>query len=144
MSEICRSSSARSTSVKHSRSAYFAGRSKGTSTSLDQMPCRSGSPHGVFGAGPVLATMGALLVVAEVRPEKAYITSDTIAMVVASPASRSNRAFSLMDMIGWGMLRLGLPEPVHLTADQPEKPPYLRDKSSTAMPARGARTSRLR
>jgi len=94
------------------------------------MPCRSDSPHGVFGAGPGLATVGALLVVAEVRPATAYITSDTIAMVVAIPTSRSNRAFSLMDMICWGMLRLGLPEPVHLTADQPEKPPYLRDRAS--------------
>src|SRR5215468_8419180 len=46
----CRSSSARSSSVKNSLFAYLAGRCNGVSLSLVQMPCRSASPHGVVSA----------------------------------------------------------------------------------------------
>ena len=42
---------ARCDSVKNSWSAYLAGRCKGVSNSSVQIPCRSGSPQGAFGAG---------------------------------------------------------------------------------------------
>ena len=42
------SSSARCASVKNSWFAYLGERCKGVSDSSVQMPCRSGSPHGVF------------------------------------------------------------------------------------------------
>src|SRR2546427_673526 len=51
----CLSSAALSSSVKNSLLAYRAGRCKGIWYSLFQMPCRSGSPHGVLGAGPAFA-----------------------------------------------------------------------------------------
>jgi hypothetical protein len=63
------------------------------------MPWRSGSPHAVFGAGPVLAAGDAMAVVAEVRRTTADITSDTIAIVVAMPPTRSNRVFVFMDKV---------------------------------------------
>ena len=46
-----RSNSARCASVKNSWFAYLAERCRGVSVSSVQMPCRSGSPQGVFSAG---------------------------------------------------------------------------------------------
>src|SRR5499433_2488243 len=119
MSAIRRSSSARSASVNNSRSPYLAGRCRGISTSLDQMPCRSGSPHGVFSAGDDLpATTGALFVAAGVRapsretaltPTKLPgegglltrpIVTNRRAIAMAAPAnSNLLRSFSLINMI---------------------------------------------
>src|SRR5258707_15057641 len=50
----CLSSSSRCASVKNSWLAYFGGRCKAVSNSSVQMPCRSGSPQGVFSATPTL------------------------------------------------------------------------------------------
>src|SRR5262249_54955518 len=114
-----RSSSARSASVNNSRSPYLAGRCRGISTSLDQMPCRSGSPHGVFSAGDDLpATTGALFVAAGVRapsPETALtptklpgevglltrpIVTNRRAIAMAAPGnSNLRRSFSFINVI---------------------------------------------
>jgi len=103
---------------KELRLAYLAGRSRGMSTSLDQMPWRSGSPHGVFGPGRVFtATVGAWSVAAELRPVTAYITSDRTAMVVAIPACRNNRSVLPLDM-SCGASPPGCGEAPHLTTDQ--------------------------
>jgi hypothetical protein len=54
-SERTRSNSARSAAVKNSWFAYLAGRCNGVVVSSVQMPCRSGSPHAVFGDGAGIA-----------------------------------------------------------------------------------------
>src|SRR6185369_16211304 len=62
MSEILLSSSARSVSVRNSRSLNRAGRCNGSLVVLVQIPCRSGSPHAVAGEAPatgVRASTGA-------------------------------------------------------------------------------------
>src|SRR5579863_6716168 len=41
------SSAARSSAVLNSRLPYLAGRSSGVVVAFDQVPCKSGSPHGV-------------------------------------------------------------------------------------------------
>ena len=48
---VCFSRCVNSSSVSHCRSPYDGFRSKGTlnSAELDHTPCRSGSPHAVFG-----------------------------------------------------------------------------------------------
>src|SRR6516164_9412763 len=50
MAERCRSRSARCASVKNSWSANLGERCKGVSVSSVQIPCKSGSPHGVVSA----------------------------------------------------------------------------------------------
>src|ERR1700730_7791015 len=63
------------------------------SESLVQMPWRSGSPHGVFGAGPVFtaAVVGAWRVVAGVWHETVPIASETTATLVAIHTTCRNR-----------------------------------------------------
>src|SRR2546426_983741 len=60
IADTCLSSAALSSSVRNSLSAYRAGRCNGSSESLVQMPCRSGSPHGVVGAGPGVVVVPAV------------------------------------------------------------------------------------
>ena len=55
MSAIFLSSSARSSSVRNGRSLYLAGRCSGSSESLVQIPCRSGSPQAVTSLAPAVA-----------------------------------------------------------------------------------------
>src|SRR5260221_3508142 len=92
MPEICRSRSARSASVRSSRLPYLMGRCKGTSASLVQMPWRSGSPHGVFGAAPVFSeAVGALPIVAGFWHATVLVASETTTLIAAAPANRSRR-----------------------------------------------------
>src|SRR5207249_12255424 len=98
---------------------YLVGRCRGMSTSLDQMPCKSGSPHGVFSPGAVLpATVGALFLAAgvcapspeatatptklrsEVGPVTTQIAANRRAIVMAAFANSGlRRSFSLINMI---------------------------------------------
>jgi hypothetical protein len=56
------------------------------------MPWRSGSPHGVFGAGPLItAAVGALPVVVGVWQATLLIASETTTRVVAIPTNWSSR-----------------------------------------------------
>jgi hypothetical protein len=50
------SAAATSWSVKNSFPAFAADRSRGTSAKTNQVPCRSGSPHGVRGGVPVFTS----------------------------------------------------------------------------------------
>jgi hypothetical protein len=74
-------------------------RCKGMSASLDQMPWRSGSLHGVIGADPVFnATVGGLPAVAGLYLAPTRSVSDATATVVTNPANRNNRCcFSVID-----------------------------------------------
>src|SRR6516165_9601280 len=63
--------SARCSSVKNSWLAYFGERCRGVSVSSVQIPCRSGSPHGVVnaGAGAIAGGAGACAAVGSIDPK---------------------------------------------------------------------------
>src|SRR5215469_6990163 len=89
-----RSNSARSASVKNSRLAYVGERWKGVSFSSVQMPCRSGSPHGVFSDWPSAC-------VRVITPAlRAPAAATAIAAVMVNPESRSRMFVSSLERIG--------------------------------------------
>src|SRR5262245_24753111 len=106
------------------------------STSLDQMPWRSGFPHEVFGVDPALAGDGVSAAVVDVRRATTQV-SDTAAMAAAMPADSSR---FLIDVV-----RGAVPESaVRRLILQPsrsarrrghrEKPPYCANFTSAQPP----------
>src|ERR1700738_2607796 len=73
------SNSARCSSVKNSWLAYFGERCRGVSVWSVQMPCRSGSPHGVVNAGAdaVVGGTGAWAALGPIGPK---MTAPDVAM----------------------------------------------------------------
>src|SRR5262249_44167397 len=84
------SNSARCATVKNSWSAYLAERCSGVSVSSVQMPCKSGSPQGVFSAGnDAVETVGAWAEVRVVDTEMAALATPAMATVIIEAESRS-------------------------------------------------------
>jgi hypothetical protein len=109
------SSSARSASLNASWFAYLAGRYKGVVVSSVQIPCRSGSPHGVFGDEDAA---GGVPEAAEVCAEAGVIGAETTTLqattamatliIESENFSRMMISFCLEPDTGVGRIGVGL------------------------------------